>query len=334
MKKFKPQHSRLLFIDKKIRDRTYPNCTSLAEEWEVSAKTIQRDLDYMRNMLDAPMAYDAKMRGYYYTEERFQLPAIALNDSDLFAVFIAEKVLKQYENTPVYPRLRSLFAKIAESLPDKITIDPAQYNNKFTFFISPHSMIKEQVWETVFTALRTLQSLIISYAKPGEIDLAARTIDPYHVVIYQGEWYVIAFCHSRQGIRTFALSRINKAQLTEHCFTVPPDFDFHKTTRDRFGVQWSDEKYDVRIWFSPMAAPYILERRWHEGQELHENSDKSIIMSFTASHLLEVKRWVLSWGGMARILAPEILVNEIKKELELSMRNYGGIDEKRDHQSG
>lgn len=334
MKKFKPQHSRLLFIDKKIRDRTYPNSMSLAEEWEVSAKTIQRDLDYMRHMLDAPMAYDAKMRGYYYTEASFHLPAIPLNDSDLFAVFIAEKVLKQYENTPIYPRLQSLFAKIAESLPDKITIDPAQLNDRFSFFISPYSIISAGVWETVFIALRTLQSLIISYAKPGTSNITARKIDPYHVVSYQGEWYVIAFCHARQGVRTFALSRINKAQLTEHCFTVPADFDFHQTTRDRFGVQWSNEKYRIRIWFSPAAAPYILERKWHQGQELRENSDKSVIMSFTASHLLEIKRWVLSWGSMARVLAPGILINEIKKELELSMENYGGTDEKRDHQTG
>ncbi len=334
MKKFKPQHSRLLFIDKKIRDRTFPNCATLAEEWEVSAKTIQRDLDYMRTMLDAPMAYDAKMRGYYYTEESFHLPAITLNDSDLFAVFIAEKVLKQYENTPIYPRLQSLFAKIAESLPDKITIDPAQLNDRFSFFSTPHSIISEQVWETVFTALRTSQSAVINHAKPGETDLSARTIDPYHVVSFQGEWYVIAFCHARQDIRTFALSRINNAQLTGHHFNVPEDFDFQQTTRDRFGIQWSDKQHDIRIWFSPAAAPYIREREWHQGQELHENSDKSIIMSFTASHLLEIKKWVLSWGGMARVLAPPMLINDIRKELERSMGNYGGADEKRDHQTG
>ncbi|MBU4264212.1 MAG: WYL domain-containing protein [Proteobacteria bacterium] len=334
MKKFKPQHSRLLFIDKKIRDRTFPNCASLAEEWEVSAKTIQRDLDYMRSMLDAPMAYDAKKRGYYYTEESFHLPALALNDSDLFAVFIAEKVLKQYENTPIYPRLQSLFAKIAESLPDKITIDPAQLNDRFSFFITPHSIISEQVWETVFTALRTSQSVIINHAKPGANELSARTIDPYHVVNYQGEWYVIAFCHSRRDMRTFALSRIDKAQLTGHPFTVPDNFDFQQTSRDRFGIQWSDKQYDVRIWFSPTAAPYIREREWHHGQQFIQNKNKSIIMSFTASHLLEIKKWVLSWGGMARVLSPQTLINDIRRELELSMGNYGDWDEKKDHQTG
>jgi predicted DNA-binding transcriptional regulator YafY len=323
MKKFKPQHSRLLFIDRKIRELAYPNCATLAREWEVSDKTIQRDLEYMRTMLDAPLAYDARQRGYFYTEESFHLPAIALNDSDLFAVFLAGKVLKQYENTPIYERLTSLFAKIADSLPEKITIDPAQLNDRFSFFVSPHSMIAEQVWETVFSGLRTFRSLEIDYAKPGAADSTPRTIDPYHVISFQGEWYVIAFCHSRQAIRTFALSRIRQARLADHHFIVPADFDFQQTTRDRFGVQWSSRKFAVRIWFSPLAAPYVRERQWQEGQEIVENSDASIIMSFTVSHLQEVKRWVLSWGGMARVLAPPELADEIKKELSQALSNYG-----------
>ena len=57
-------------------------------------------------------------------------------------------------------------------------------------------------------------------------------------------------------------------------------------------------------------------------------------MSFTASHLLEIKKWVLSWGGMARVLSPQTLINDIRRELELSMGNYGDWDEKKDHQTG
>lgn len=332
MKKFKPQHSRLLFIDKRIREKTYPNCASLAEEWEVSAKTIQRDLDYMRSMLDAPMTYDAGKRGYYYTQECFHLPAIALNDSELFAIFIAEKVLGQYESTPIYPRLKSFFAKVAESLPEKISIDPAQLDSKFSFFMMPYTIIREQVWETVFTSLRSLRTIEISHAKPGGTSLALREIDPYHIVNFQGEWYIIAFCHSRQDIRTFALSRISEARLTDRVFFVPADFDFRAATRNRFGVQWSEKKYEVRIWFSSLAAPYIRERQWHEGQIIEENPDGSVIMSFTASHLLEIKRWVLSWGGLARALAPESLADEIVSELKRAAENYGDIDGKRDHQ--
>ena len=76
MSKYKPQHSRLLFIDRKIGEGRYPNCGTLAEEWEVSSKTIMRDLDYMRYQLEAPLEYSAKNRGYYYTEENFKLPIV------------------------------------------------------------------------------------------------------------------------------------------------------------------------------------------------------------------------------------------------------------------
>lgn len=323
MKKFKPQHSRLLFIDKKIRQKTYPNCSSLAGEWEVSSKTIQRDIEYLRTMLDAPLEYDAGKRGYYYTEDTFQLPAISLNDSDLFAIFIAGKVLSQYENTPIYDRLKSVFTKIEESLPDKVTIDPTVLNDRFSFFRTPYTVISQAVWETVFDSLRSRASVVIDYSKPSHQTAETRTIDPYHVVGYQGEWYVIAFCHMRKSIRTFAMSRIRQARTTDIFFTVPEKFNFKESTRDRFGVQWSERKYQVKIWFSAKARPYILERRWHEEQQITDQDDNSIILSFSASHLTELKRWVLSWGDMARVLEPAELVQEIQHELKALGGYYG-----------
>jgi len=93
MQKFKPQFKRLSFIDRKLKEKTYPNCTVLARAWEVSAKTIQRDIDYLRDELDAPIEYDSLKHGYYYTEKNFSLPSMNISESDLFAVFIAERAL-------------------------------------------------------------------------------------------------------------------------------------------------------------------------------------------------------------------------------------------------
>ena len=118
MAKYKPQHARLLFIDRKIRERGYPRYSSLAEEWEASIKSIQRDLDYMRYERDAPIQYSAKKRAYFYTEEQYQLPAMNIRESDLFAIYLADKLLGQYEGTPIYDSLRSVFRKIEDSLPD------------------------------------------------------------------------------------------------------------------------------------------------------------------------------------------------------------------------
>ncbi|WP_319548913.1 hypothetical protein [Desulfogranum marinum] len=168
MAKYKPQHSRLLFIDRKIREGRYPNCSSLAEEWEVSPKTIQRDLEYMRYQLDAPLQYLAKKRGYYYTEEQYQLPAIEIRESDLFGVYLAEKLLVQYEGTPIYDSLCSVFNKIEASLPDKISMDPAREQAKFTVIPPFSTTIDAAVWETMINCLRSSQQARIQYKTPGK----------------------------------------------------------------------------------------------------------------------------------------------------------------------
>lgn len=85
MPKFKPQYRRLLYVDRKLREGAYPNCSTLADGWEVSAKTIQRDINYLKWELDAPIDYHRARHGYYYTERSYRLPAINVNESDLVA---------------------------------------------------------------------------------------------------------------------------------------------------------------------------------------------------------------------------------------------------------
>ena len=122
---------------REIAKGRYPNCSQLAGDYEVSVKTIQRDLDYMRYRLDAPIGYSAKHRGYWYTEPNYQLPAISIKESDLFAIYLAEKLLTQYEGTPLYDSLRSVFRKIEESLPARTTVDLGKDHTRFTVFPLP-----------------------------------------------------------------------------------------------------------------------------------------------------------------------------------------------------
>ena len=321
MTKYKPQHSRLLFIDRKIKEGRHPNCTSLAEEYEVSRKTIQRDLEYMRYQLDAPIEYIAKHRGYTYTEEQFQLPAMNIKESDLFGVYLAEKLLVQYEGTPIYDSLCSVFEKIEHSLPNKTTTDPTGDQSKFTVFPPFCTSIDPAVWETMIACLRSSEQVKIKYKTPGKKPVT-RTFDPYHGVRFEGDWYIVGFCYLRKEIRTFSLSRITKATKTGVQFQVPEDFDFQRLSGSHFGVHWSDGDIDVKIRFSKRVADYIRERAWHPTQEIVKHDDGDVILSMTVNHLLELKRWVLSWGDEAQVLEPNTFVQEIKKTARNITQKY------------
>ncbi len=312
--KYKPQHNRLLFIDRKINEGKFPNCRTLAEEWEVSRKTIQRDLDYMRYQLDAPIEYSGDKRGYYYTEQNFKLPALSIKESDLFAIYLAEKVLAQYEGTPIYDNLKTVFKKIEDSLPDKILSESPHDFCRFSFLGASTTRVDPNVWQTVFSCLRSLNKLEMEYQSRQSQESVTRCIDPYHGVRFDGDWYVVGHCHLRNETRTFSLARIKSAKKLTERFKVPRDFNFKKHSGSHFGVHWTDDEIRVRILFDRSAARFIRERQWHESQEIEERKDRSLVLTLTVNHLLEIKRWILSWGVGAQVLEPDILRQELRKE--------------------
>ncbi len=329
MAKDKTQLLRLLFIDRKIREGMHSgimaNCSSMAAEYEVSAKSILRDIDYLRSQRDAPIAYDARVRGYYYTEENYALPAISLNESDLFAICIAEKALRMHEDTPIYRKLQKVFRKIEDSLPEKVSIHPAWVEDKLSVIPERQTRLEPEVWEAVSAGLSKNRALAISYRKPGGRESTERRVDPYHLVRYQGEWYLIGHCHRRGAIVTFAMSRIETALLLEKRFSVPEDFDHARYSGTQFGIFSGEREILVKVWFSREHAPYVLEREWHPRQTEVRKKDGSVVLGFPARHLYEVKRWVLSWGSGAKALAPKELADSVQKELASALADYGRV---------
>ena len=322
----KTQLLRLLFVDRKIREGMVSgelaNCSKMAVEYEVSTKSILRDIDYLRHQRDAPIAYDESRRGYYYTEDQYQLPAIDLNESDLFAICIAEKALTQHENSPVYQRLKGVFDKIEASLPTSVSVQPDWLAASLSVVPEHQTRIDPTVWTTITEGLQKHLSLRIFYERPGAQGQTSRGFDPYHVVRYQGEWYLVGHCHLRDALRTFAVSRIRSAVMLDNSFVVPDDFDPEAYRGGGFGIFGGAEEYRVRIHFARDHAPYVLERQWHPEQKISKDSQGGVELTFPAADLHGVRQWVLSWGGGVKVLAPDQLVTTVKVELQKALAGY------------
>lgn len=324
MLKFKPQFKRLLFIDRKLREGKFPNCISLAREWEVSGKTIQRDLDYMRDELSAPVAYDPLRHGYCYTEPNFSLPAMTISESDLFTICVVRTLLTQYRNTPLYDKLSTVLNKIAESLPDQTRVNPSWMTDRILVFPEPVTRVRSEVWDILAKAIRDNRQVALTHEAPGPASRAdcERTVDPYYLVSFKGEWYLNAYCHLRKALRTFGVSRITRAKVLEQTFVMPADKTVLEIFGDQIGIIWKPDFHKVRIQFSPVVAPYIRERQWHPAQTIRECRDGGLILEFRTNHLNEVKDWALSWGAGAKLLAPAVLVAKITQDLKAALDNY------------
>jgi predicted DNA-binding transcriptional regulator YafY len=321
----KPQYARLLFIDEKIRSGSYPNASSISKEYEISNRTINRDIEYMRDSLGAPIEYDSTHKGFYYTEDHFFLPAIDIKESDFFAICITEQALKQYENTPLYDKLSGIFNKLKEYLPDNIRVNTTWIDTQFSFMHESFTTIDPQIWEIASRGLRQRNQLKIIHQKAGYSDAIERIVDPYHIVNYRGEWYLIGYCHLKKSVLRFAVSRIHEASVLETKYKIPSDFNFNSFIGSSFGIMTEDTEHIIKIQFRKELAPYIIERQWHPSQVIKQNEDGSIILSFTTNSLFEVKRWILSWGSGAKVIEPEILIKQVTYDIHGMLDSYKNI---------
>ena len=324
VKRTKSQFSRLLALDREIRAGRYPNCLTFSVDWEVSQKTVQRDIDFLRDQLRAPIEYHREKKGFYYTDLNWFLPALSVTEGDLLALLVGTRAMEAYRGTPVAGELERVFDKLAELLPDEISLRPELVFNRFTFTAPPSKPINEDIWTTIVRGALYQRSVKMAYRAMDAEKPLERVIDPYHVANLAGEWYVFAWCHRSNEVRQFSIARISKATLLEDTFTVSPSFDAEKLLSTAFGRFTSDEKvHKVKLLFSHEIAPWVLERQWHPKQKVKKRKNGDIELAFEAAGLFEVFRWVLAWGHYVRVLAPAELTKWIRDEVRLMSDKKG-----------
>jgi proteasome accessory factor B len=321
MQRTKPQFTRLMELDRRIRNGEYPNCLTFSTEWEVSQKTVQRDIDFLRDQLGAPLEYDRDRKGFRYAHQNWFLPSLSLNEGDLLAMLVASRALEAYRGTPVARDLERVFNKLSGMLPDKMSFRPELLYSRFTFTSPPAKPVDEAIWVELVRGLLAQRSVQIAYRAMEADEPKERKVDPYHMANLAGEWYVFARCHLSDQVIQFAIPRILEAHLLEDRFDMPADFDPTRllaTTFGRFAL--GDKVHEVRLLFDREVAPWVLERQWHPGQKIRRRSGGDIELSFRVTGLLEVFRWVLAWGHNCHVLAPAELKKWVKDEVRLMHR--------------
>jgi predicted DNA-binding transcriptional regulator YafY len=307
---------RMLRIHQAIQSGSYPTATRLAADLEVSTKSVHRDLEFMRDRLRLPLEFDRARFGYHYTEEVSAFPSVQITEGELFALIVAEKALQQYRGTSFERPLLSAIKKMEQSLPDTISLDLHEVERTISFRTRAEPILDLRIFDALAKATAARRQLELAYRKPGQLEPELRVVDPYHLANINGEWFLFAFDHLRQDIRTFVPARIKSARPTGKTFARSQSFSLEKRLRDSFGVRSGEGAYQVVLRFTAAVADYIREKRWHDSQELRELKDGGVELRLKLSSLGEIERWVLGWGGNAVVLQPPELAASVKQAAE------------------
>lgn len=323
MKQSRPPLVRMYYLDEQLRKNKYPNCTSLASYFEVHRKTIQRDVDYMRDMLGAPIEYDKKKKGFFYRENWVFLPSAFLEKEEAEALKATKKVLSQYSGTPYYEEVSRALDKVLQYLPGAFEDGDLFGVYSFEQPTGHHEFSSHFV--TLEDAIRQKLKVRIAYDAHSSGAVTERIIHPYRLHYSHGAqtWYLVAHCELRKGMRTFVVGRIKKLQLLKEHFDMPSDFSVDEYLSKTFDQVVGETEQEVSIRFSAYQAPWIKERQWHPTQQIEEHGDGSITVRFQVSGLDAIKRWVMRYGKEAEVLEPQKLRDMVRNEVREMGEAYG-----------
>jgi len=314
----------MLRIHEELRRGRLVNCTGLARDLEVCRKTIVRDLAFMRDQLDLPVEFDARVQAYRYTHPVNAFPTVQVTEGELMALLVAQRALEQYRGTPFHRQLEIAFGKLTDGLRDKISFSPADELRAVSFRNIGLGKTDLAVFNTLSTAVLKLQVVEFAYKKSGQTRAARRRVRPYHLAHRENLWYLIALDEERGALRTFALPRIAEARVTGDTFAKPEDFSAEKFFASALGVLGGEGDFRVVVRFTATAADRVREREWHESQAMRDLPDGGLELTLRLGALAEVSRWILGWGDSAEVVAPLELRAQVRKTAEALAQMYAG----------
>lgn len=311
--------ARIYFIDRQVASGKYPNAKFLAQEYEVGTATIHRDIEYMRDMLNAPIEYCAKNRGWYYAEKSFRLPARFASANDMLALGMAKSLLSLYKDTPLYESAERLLNDITAPISSDETSHvekAAWYEKRIVVPPVATATVNVETWEIIIEAMKENKVITFEYKGVWNDDYKTRLVRPYQLLFDNGVWLLYGFAEERSAMRFFSLYRMKNASLTNENFNLPKNFEYSiKNDGSYFGV-FLGEKKRYKIAFASNVSMDIQERKWSSDQKIKKNENgNGIIIEFTSTQYNKILSWVLSYGINARPIEPVELVNEWKKNI-------------------
>ena len=319
---------RVLRIHEMVSRGNFPNCSTMARALEVNRKTIQRDINFMRDELELPLEYVESSHGYGYTRPVQDFPFLKTTAEDLVGLIMARNALDPLRGSALEATLRSSFQRLQSTMSDQITIPWGDIDQAFS--VKSMGMTERDVFvfNRLASAVLECRELHFEYRKLKDPNPSKRRLQPYHLIEIDGGWYVIGHDLDRNARRTFAVQRMSSVHLTSRRFLRPKDFRLEDHFAGSFGV-WSGEgegkkSSRVRIRFRSFAARIVSERRWHPSQEIVElEPDGSLIeITMELSALEDIARWVMGFGAQAEVMEPEELRETVGRELKSAAAQY------------
>ena len=202
-------------------------------------------------------------------------------------------------------------------------IDITAWNERFKILSIFTRQVDNLTFEIIADAVLYQKKVLINYRKLGQKDSQERVISPQTLVRYRDNWYVDAWCHLREDLRTFSLNRILSAcKLKEKGKVIPIDI-LERHFGEAFGIFSGPVNATAEILFTGTAAYEVSQECWHPRQEGYWNDEHNEYrLKIPYGEKTELIMDILKWGDQAEVLKPLDLRQEIAEIIKNCAKKY------------
>jgi predicted DNA-binding transcriptional regulator YafY len=309
-----------------LKNRKLVRTQEFLDELEVSKATFKRDLEYLRDRMRAPIVYDRDEEAYKFDSgvadrELWELPGLWFSAAELQALLTMDRLLGNLEPGvlselvgPLRKRLRELLESGHHSA-DEIA-------RRIRIVAIGSRQVEPAHFRALSTALLSRRRLRIRHLRRQTGEVLEREISPQRLVHYRDNWYLDAWCHKRQALRTFGVDAIESAAVTDK-----PAKDIAEETLDRhfasgYGIFAGGDTQEAVLLFGAERARWVSREVWHPKQDGKLQLDGTYLLRFPYAEEPELVMDILKYGPEVQVLAPDSLREAVAAKLRAAAALY------------
>lgn len=309
---------RLFNIINAIQANPGISAADLAFKCDVNIRTLYRDIEDLS--LFAPITNEGRGTGYKFMGKFFMYP-LNFTEQEALVFSLLPSVVDKDKLPPgfdsAYNKVMGTHYKeksrqnnLIENITDIIQMGSPAYRKESPNFLQPiiQAIIEHRTVETVYhTQYRN--------------ETTERKIDPYYLIPRDQRFYLVGYCHLKQGIRTFRISRFQQVEVTGELFDKG-DFNIKQYLKNTWSIDRGEKNMKFKVRFDPDVARYIKEEELFVHPRMKDMKDGSLIFEVTVNNEKEFLKWVMQYGPSAEILEPQSVRIKLKEQLSEWHKKY------------
>jgi predicted DNA-binding transcriptional regulator YafY len=298
---------------------------SLQADLGCSRATLMRAIAELRDLFGAPLLWDATARGYRFDGEapRRQLPGLWFSADELQALLVAQSLLAGLSEGLMPERIDALRGRVTALLAQG-GVSPQQAAKALRVLPLAGRAVDPLVFRQVVSATLGAHRLAIHYRARSTGDVSERVVSPQRLVRYRDNWYLDAWCHTRDALRSFAVDAIESAQeRTDEPAQAVSDAALDAHFGAAYGIFSGAAEHRAVLRFAAGRARWIAAERWHPAQYGRWLDDGRYELTVPFGDPRELILDVLRYGADVEVLEPPELRVTVAGQLRAAAAQYG-----------